>query len=198
MHRNPAPARRRVPVLALLLTLAVALAACGSAAPSDGPAAVVNSALAKVAAKDVDGLRGLACSGQENLIRDQLGIPLGTDPAAELMPGLDTQAVIDAVQLDVSQVKLGDAAIDGDVAEVPVGGTLKVTFDKTAMRPILRKVMDQQGASMTDAQLDALLGTLEAYGQDVPLDQTVRLVLEGGAWKICQDSISGPSASPGG
>jgi predicted small lipoprotein YifL len=186
MHRNPASARRRVPLLALLVLLAAALAACGSAAPSDGPAAVVNTALAKVAAKDVDGLRGLACAGQENLIRDQLGIPLGTDPAAELVPGLDTQAVIDAVQLDVSQVKLGEAAIDGDVAEVPVGGTLKVTFDKTAMRPILRKVMDQQGASMTDAQLDALLGTLAAYGQDVPLDQTVRLVLEGGAWKICQ------------
>jgi len=48
---------------------------------------------------------------------------------------------------------------------------------------------------MTDEQLDALLKTLEAYGQDVPVDQTVRLVRESGAWKICQDTIEVPAAS---
>ena len=48
---------------------------------------------------------------------------------------------------------------------------------------------------MTDAQLDALLKTLETYGQDVPVDQTIRLVREGGAWKICQDAIDVPAAS---
>ena len=95
----------------------------------------------------------------------------------------------------MGDVKAGDAVIDGDVAEVPVTGTIKVTFDAAAMRPILRQVLDQQGTTMTDEQLDALLKTLESYGQDVPVDQSVRLVREGGAWKICQDTLEVPAAS---
>ncbi len=173
--------------LLLLLALALAAAACGgSPAPASGPGAVVQDALTKVAAKDLDGLRTLACAGQEDRIREQIGLPTGTDLGSSLLPGLDTQALVDAVQLDVGGLKLGEPAIDGDVAQVPVSGSVKVTFDANAMRPIVRQVLDQQGTSMTDAQLDALLQSLQAYGQDVPLDQSVRLVRENGAWKICQ------------
>ena len=74
-------------------------------------------------------------------------------------------------------------------------GTIKVTFDAAAMRPILRQLLDQQGTTMTDEQLDALLKTLESFGQDVPVDQIVRLVREDGDWKICQDTIEVPAAS---
>ncbi len=177
------------------LSLVLLVAACAPASPSDGPDAVVNEALAKVAAKDVEGLRPLACAGQEDLIRDQLGLPGAVGGSLDLVPGLDTQALLDAVKLDVTGVKLGDPAIDGDVAQVPVTGTLKVTFEPVAMRPILRQVLDQQGTTMTDEQLDALIKTLGAYGQDVPLDQSVRVVRESGAWKICQDSLEVPAAS---
>ncbi len=163
--------------------LVVTVAACVPT-PSDGPEFVVIEALDKVAAKDLEGLRPLACAGQEDRIRDQLGLPGGV--GGELLPGLDTQALVDAIQLGVDGVKTGEPVIDGDVAQVPVTGTVKVTFDAAAMRPILRQVLAQQGTTMTDEQLDALLKTLEAYGQDVPLDQSVRLVREGGAWKICQ------------
>jgi hypothetical protein len=187
------PARSLVVGLTIAL-VAVFVTACGPAAPADSPGGVVSAALAKVAAKDLDGLRGLACAGQEDRIREQLGLPAGTDLGAGLIPGLDTQALLDAVRIDVAGVKVGDPSIDGDVAEVPVGGTLKLTFDKAAMRPILRKVLDQRGSSMTDEQLDALLGTLEAYGQDLPLDQTVRLVRENGVWKVCQESIAAPGS----
>ena len=95
----------------------------------------------------------------------------------------------------MGDVKAGDAVIDGDVAQVPVTGTIKVTFDAVAMRPVLRQVLDQQGTTMTDEQLDALLKTLESFGQDVPVDESVRLVREGGTWKICQDTLEVPSAS---
>lgn len=193
---DPGPVGRRLALAATAVAVMLAAVACGPAAPTDGPAAIVNDALAKVAAKDVDGLRGLACAGQEDRIQEQLGLPTGL--GGELLPGMDTQSLLGAVNFDVSKVELGDPAIDGDVAQVPVGGTLKVTFDATAMRPILRKVLEQQGTSMTDDQIDALLKTLEAYGQDVPLDQSVRLVSESGAWKICQDSVPGASASPTG
>ncbi len=190
----PAAPRRRLAALATSTALLLAVAACAPGAPTDGPGAVVNEALTRVAAKDIDGLRGLACAGQEDLIRDQLGIAgaLGT---GELIPGMDTQALLDAVSLDVKGVKLGDAAIDGDVAQVPVSGMLKVTFEAAAMKPVLKTMLEGQGTTMTDEQLDALLKTLQSYGQDIPLEQSVRLVREAGAWKICQDSVAVPSAS---
>lgn len=193
MHPSVRPARRRGVAVLAVLALVLAVSACGPGGDAGGPGAVVDEALAKTAAKDIDGLRTLACAGQEDLIREQLGLPgaLG----AELLPGLDTQALIDAIRLDVSGVEAGKPAIEGDVAQVPVTGTLKVTFDAAALKPVLRQVLEQQGTTMTDEQLDALLKTLEAYGQDVPIEQSVRLVREDGAWKICQDSIQAPAAS---
>jgi hypothetical protein len=189
----PATMGRALVVVMTAAVLALSIAACATSAPADGPGAVVDEALAKVAAKDVDGLRALACAGQEDRIRDQLGLPGAI--GADLLPGLDTAALVDAVGLDVSGVKVGEAAIDGDTAEVPLSGNLKVTFDADAMRPILRQVLDAQGMTMTDEQVDALLKTLAAYGQDVPLDQTIRLVREAGAWKVCQDTVAVPAAS---
>ncbi len=178
---------RRAAAVLVTILLALAITACGPAGAADGPDAVVDQALAEVASKNLDGLRTLACTGQEDIVRDQLGLPSAL--GGELLPGLDVQALIDAVRLDVSGLDTGDPSIDGDVAQVPVSGTLKVTFDAAAMRPILRQVLEQQGTTMTDEQLDALLGTLEAYGQDVPLDTSVRVVREDGTWKICQDSV---------
>ncbi len=191
--RTPVRSARRGVVALGMLALVLVAGACGPGGAADGPGAVVDQALAMTAAKDLDGLRTLACPGQEDMIRDQLGLPGAV--GAELLPGLDTQALIDALRLDVSGLTAGEPAIDGDVAQVPVTGTLKVTFDAVAMKPILRQVLDQQGTTMTDDQLDALLKTLEAYGQDVPIEQSVRLLREDGAWKICQDSVALPSAS---
>lgn len=186
-------ASMRAQAMAGLMALAVALAACASGPPAGGPNAVVQDALAKVAAKDLDGLRSLACAGQEDLIRSQLGLAgaIGTD----LLPGIDTQALAEAVNLDVSKLKVGDATIDGSTAQVPLTGDLGVTFDATKMRPILKQVMASQGTTMTDEQLDALLKTLGAYGQAVPVNQSMRLVQEGGAWKICQQTLVSPAPS---
>jgi hypothetical protein len=110
---------------------------------------------------------------------------------------MDTQALVDAVKLDVSKVKVGDAAVTGDIATVPVTGDLGVTFDAVAMRPILKQVMGSQGRTMTDAQLDAIVQGLQAYGQAVPLSESIRLVRESGTWKICQDKVNLPSGVPG-
>jgi hypothetical protein len=179
------PIARRLATFAAVVSLVLVVAACATGSPAGGPEAVVGEALDLVAKRDFEGLRGLACAGQEDRIRDQLGLP-GAGLGGELLPGLDTQALADAVVLDVSGLEAGEATIEGDTAEVPVSGTLKVTFDAEAMRPILREVLAAQGTTMTDEQLDALLTTLEAYGQDVPLDEVIRLVREDGAWKICQ------------
>jgi hypothetical protein len=179
--------------LAIVLAL-VGVAACSAAPPAEGPAVVVRTALDKIAAKDIPGLQTLTCAGQADLARQQLGLVNRLGSAGALLPGLDATALVDAVKLDVSKLKVGDGTVTGDVAAVPVTGSMGVTFDATAMRPILRKVLGAQGSTMTDAQLDALVKGLAAYGQSVPLNQSIRLVRESGAWKICQENVT-PVAS---
>jgi hypothetical protein len=180
--------------LAASLALALAFAACGMAPPAaNGPEAVVTEALAKAAAKDVEGLRGLACAGQEELIRDQLSLG-GMTGGGALLPGVDLDALLAAVQVDVANVDVGSGTVDGDVAQVPLEGSLKVTFDPVAIKPILREALEGQGQAMTDEQLDGLLTTLEAFGQDLPVNQSVRLVREGQAWKVCQETLEPPAS----
>lgn len=184
--------QHRLASLCLAAALSLLPLGCGATAPApDGPAAVVGTALERTAARDLEGLRGLACAGQEDRVRDLLGLAGGA--GAELLPGLDLQEVLDAVRVDVSGVRLGEASVEGDVAHVPVTGSLRVTFDAATMRPLLRRLLEAQGVPMTDDQLDALLGTLEAHGQEVPLDERVRLVREGGAWRICPEVRPGAS-----
>jgi hypothetical protein len=174
--------------------LLLALGSCASAAPTptaDAPGAIVADALARVAAKDLDALRSLACAGQEDLIRNQIALP--ADIGMDLLPGVDTNAMLDAVQVDVSGVKVGEPTVDADVAEVPVTGAMNVTFDKEAMRPLLRSMLEARGTTMTDDQVDGLLSTLQSYGQQLPIEQTIRLVRESGAWKVCQAALEAPA-----
>jgi hypothetical protein len=179
-------------VLLLAISAALLLGGCTPAAPSDSPAGVVKQAIDLAATKDLDGLRGLACAGQEAMIEDQLGLAGGLDMGA-LLPGLDMQALLDAVKVDVQQLEAGEAGVNGDTAEVPIVGTVKVTFDKEAMRPVLAQVLEQSGTTMTDDQLNALLDSLEAYGSDLPVDEVVSLVREDGAWRICQADLEAPT-----
>jgi hypothetical protein len=183
---------RSVRLVALALAAAGVLAACSPSAPADSPTGVVKQAIDLAAAKDVDGLRALACAGQEAMIDEQLGLSGGMDLGA-LLPGLDMQALLDAVTVDVQELEAGEAVVNGDMAEVPVVGTVKVTFNKEAMRPILAQVLEQSGTTMTEDQLNALLDSLEAYGSDLPVDEVVGLVREDGAWKICQSDLAAPT-----
>jgi hypothetical protein len=190
---GPLAARR---ALAAAILAAAVVAGCGTTSPpaADSPAGVVQSALVKLQAKDLDGLRSLACAGQEDQIREQLGLAgVTTAAGAGLLPGLDAAALLDAVALDVSKVAFGEPAVQGEVAAVPVTGTVKVTFDAAKMRPIVRQVLVQQGRTMTDEQLDALLQALATYAQDVPVNESIRVVRENGAWKICQETITAPA-----
>ena len=184
MHRDRSTRARGAAAIVFAAVLAAGAAACGSSSPgSAGPEGVVAEAFAKMEAKDLDGLSSLACAGQEERIREQLS-GLGALEGG-LLPGLDAQAMLDAIKLDTSKIEVGQPTVNGDAADVAVSGVLGISFDKEKVRPILRTVLEGQGQSMTDEQIDAMLGMLETYAQDVPVDDSVHLVREDGAWKIC-------------
>ena len=169
------------------------LGACGGAQPADQAAAVVRAAVQKAGAKDVAGLQALACAGRADELTTLLGLPATLGGA--LLPGIDMQSVADAIRFDVGGLTVGAAVITGDTAVVPVTGSLKVTFDKAAMRPIVEKVLAMRGTPMSADQLDALLNGLADYGQDVPMSQQIKVVREQGVWKVCPD-VPSPSSLP--
>ncbi len=197
-------ARLLIGVALITLFAAACGSAAGSAAPgataaggggggnAGDPAAVVQDALAKIAAKDLNGIGNLACAGQAEKIKSELDM---SGSLGDSFPGVDTSALVDSVQLDVSGVKVGTPTISGDTAKVPVTGSMKVSFDKEKLRPILKQVLGQQGQTMTDAQIDTLISTVAATAQDVPLDESLDLKQEGGAWKICEQASASPAAS---
>lgn len=179
--------RRSSSVLVVLLVgLLVVLSACEPAPAADSPSGAVRAALDRVAAKDIDGLRALACDGAADEIRDRLGLPEGL--GGELIPGVDTNAILDTVTLDTSGLVVENEVVAGDTATVSVRGDLKVTFDAELVRPLLERLAKSQGATLTPTQIDALLVTLARAGQDLPVTQTLDLAREDGVWKICSAS----------
>lgn len=177
---RPLAGLRRAAVLA---AVALLLAACGSAPPVDTPSAVARAALDRLSAGDFDGVRALSCAGAEDRIREELGMP--GDLSGDILPGIDVNAVLDAIKIDATRVAVSDETITGDTATVAVGGDLIVTFDPDLMRPLVMRLVETQGLSLTEEQVDALLATLGRAGRPVPMTQTLGFVREDGAWKLC-------------
>lgn len=176
---------RRIAWVALLLAASL-LAGCQGGPAPDSPSGVLRTALEKLAARDVAGLRAMACAGAEAGVLDQLGLP--GDLSGEILPGVDMNAILDAVTLDTSALVLQDEVVTGDTATVDVRGDIRISFDAQRVKPLVKALLEAQGNPVTDEQLDALLVTLSRAAQELPVDQTVGLVREDGAWKLCSAS----------
>jgi hypothetical protein len=199
MNALPRPRRLLAArIVSAILVLPLLIAACSGvpgAASGNDPAAVVKDALAKVAAKDVNGLANLACAGQADEVRQQFDM---AGQLASAVPGANAQDIVNSITIDTSAVTVGSSTVSGDTATVPVSGTMKMTFDKEKLRPIIKQMLEAQGGGvqMTDEQIDGILDTMGGGGQGVPLNETLTLKQEGGAWKICEPSSGSDGAAP--
>jgi len=199
---DPLPRPRRAVaarILSIVVIVPMLIAACsgsplGGGSSSD-PTGVVKDALAKVSARDVNGLAALACAGQADKIKQQFD--MGGALGSELPSGVDTQAIIDSVTIDTSGATIGTPTVSGDSATVPLTGTMKVTIDKEKIRPIIKQMMEAQLGSIAipDAQIDQMI---DAFGgnQSIPLNESLTLKKENGAWKICEPSDGSDGAAP--
>ena len=199
MNALPRPRRLLAArIVSAILVLPLLIAACSGgpgAASGNDPAAVVKDALAKVAAKDVNGLANLACAGQADQVREQFDM---AGQLASAVPGANAQDIVNSITIDTSAVTVGSPTVTGDTASVPVTGTMKMTFDKEKLRPIIKQLIESQGggAQLTDEQIDGFLDQMTGGGQGVPLNETLTLKQEGGAWKICEPSSGSDGAAP--
>jgi hypothetical protein len=200
MNSLPRPRRLLAArILSAIVILPLLIAACaGGSSPLGGgsdPAAVVKDALSKVAAKDFDGVANLACAGQADEVRQQFDM---AGQLASAVPGANAQDIVNSISFDTSGVTVGSATVNGDTATVPVSGTMKMNFDKEKLRPIIKQMLQAQGVGdqLTDEQIDTFLDQMTGGGQGVPLNESLTLKQEGGAWKICEPSSGGDGAAP--
>ena len=187
MERMPHSRRASVRLLSVLAIVMFAAAACGSSgggASGGDPAGVVKDALSTVQAKDMTKLQDLACAAKKDEVAKQFDFSSALASAA---PGVDSKQILDALTIDTSKVTIGSATITGDNATVPVSGTMSMKVDTEKLKPIIKTILEGQGLPADDATINQAMGMFAAFGsQDVPMDETLKLVKENGAWKICE------------
>jgi hypothetical protein len=168
---------------AALAVLVAVVAACGGASNTSTPKGTMEQALRLVADKDTDGLTALACEAQKDTVAEQFDFAGGLTDS--LGVDVDPDRILDAIEIDVSKVAVAETNVSGDTATVQLTGAMSMVVDEEAFKDVIREVAEQQGTPIDDAQLDALMGMIGSFAQDIPMNETVDLVRENGAWKIC-------------
>ena len=165
-----------------LALVALLLSACGGVGGGSSPSDTVKEAMRLVDAGDLDGIVALTCDAQKDAIRGQFDLS-----SLGLAGGMDLGSIFEAVSLDASQMTFTDANVAGDSAQVQLAGTMSFSFDGEQLRDLFRQIGEQQGQVVDDATLDMIVGAMGYAAQSTPVDQTVEMVRENGAWRICSD-----------
>ena len=174
----------RTKAVAVLGALAIALAACGGAAPGGDPVATVNAAFSAAESGGLTALTPFACAASKDSITGLFGAG-GTDQLTAA--GIDPNELFAAMKIDFQDVKATEKSRDGSTAVVQVNGKAAVQIDEAKFREVMKKVLEAQGQSMPDAQLDQMIAAMSGSlttTQDI--DEEVTLVNEGGKWLICE------------
>jgi hypothetical protein len=188
MNSLPRPRRGiAARLLATVIALPILAAACSGGSPLGGgggdPASVVKEAMTVVQSKDLAKIGDLACAAK----KDEVVKSLDFSSALGEGSAIDSQQVLDAMSIDTSKVTVGQPTITGDTATVPVTGSMTMTVDPAKMKPIVKAQLEAQGLPADDAAIDAMMGMVGSFtGQPIPMDETMTLVKENGAWKICE------------
>jgi hypothetical protein len=172
----------RAALSAPILAFAVLVAACSGSPGSGSPSDTVRQAFQLVDDGNFSGLSGLACEAQKGTIQEQFDLAAGL---GQLPAGFDLGQLFQAITLDMSGVTFTDSSVTGDSATVQIAGSLRMVVDAARFKEILRQLAQQQGQPIDEAALDAGVAQMQSVMQAVPVNETVDLVREGGAWKIC-------------
>lgn len=166
-----------------LTLVALLLSACGGVGGGSSPSDTVKEAMRLVDAGDLDGIVALTCDAQKDAMRGQFDL----SSLGPLAGGMDLGSLFEAVSLDTSEMTFTDANVAGDSAQVQVAGSMGFSFDGEQLRTLFRQLGAQQGQVVDDATLDMIVGAMGDAAQSTPVDQTVEMVREDGAWRICSD-----------
>jgi hypothetical protein len=172
-------------LLGLVGAVVIAVAACGGGGPSTAdPAGAVTAALDAAESGGLTKLTEFACAAQKDKIAEAFG---GQSLAGLEAAGISAEELFGSMQMSFDNVKATETSRSGDKATVHVTGDMKIAFDKTKFKEILKAMMQQAGQSVDDATLELAMGAMESQlTQTQKLDEDMTVVQEGGKWLICE------------
>jgi hypothetical protein len=175
----------RIRTLALFGAVAIAVAACGGGAPNTAnPVGAVTAALDAAESGGLTKLTEFACAAQ----KDDIAAAFGGDSLAGLeAAGISAEELFGSMKMSFDNVTATEKSRDGDKAVVHVTGDMKIDFDKTKFKDILKAMMEQAGQPVDDATLELAMGAMESQlTQTQKLDEDMTVVQEGGKWLLCE------------
>lgn len=174
--------------LLMVVLLAAVLVACGGgSAGNQAPVDVVKSAWQAIEKMDIDAAQQYVCQAQREEFAQEFDLSGGF---GELVGAgdadVDTEAILDAMQINMEDMEYEEISQEGDEAVVNVQGTMKIDFDTDKLKAVMKDAMAASGESVSDEELDMALGMMEGMlGAGVPLDEEMTLIKEDGKWVIC-------------
>jgi len=171
---------RKLLFMGLLFVLV--LTACGGKSSGSDPVGVAKDFVKAMEKLDIEAASKLVCKER------QADYDVKTAFAELEDMGMDPDELLGAIKLDMKDMKYEEKSIDGDNAVVHLTGNIAVDFDEDKLKSFLKKSAEAAGQTVTDADLDMMMGFFTAMGgQETPFDGDVQMVKEGGKWLICDE-----------
>ena len=167
---------------AILLTIAACSGLPGGGGGND-PVSAANNALAAAESGGFGKLAEFACAAK----KDNIASAFGSGDMSQLTSmGIDPNELFNAMKIDFQDVTVTQVSKSGSDATVHLKGKVGITFDPAAARNLVKKILEAQNVSATDAMIDAALTPMSGQlSQTNDIDEDVKMVQEDGKWLIC-------------
>lgn len=166
-------------------SLLVGVLALGCVIPvANSPSDAVRRALEGIVAHDLAGASLAVCAER----RDPRDFPFligGIFQPVGALPGGDIGRTLSVIELDASRVTIQEKSRERDSAVVEVEGVLVERLDPTEVEALFRDYAAESGQPLEMDLLQETLANVSHGDVTLPVREEVRVVLEGGTWKVC-------------
>jgi hypothetical protein len=167
----------------LLVSIVLVAAACSSA--TGNPTDTVKEVFRLIEAGQLEKVPDLACAASKDEAAKEFDFAAAL--AGSLPEGIDAEQVADAIIIKTSGLTFTEESRAAEAASVRVKGTLTISIDAAKFKVILKSYLTASGLPADDAAVDAAVAqTSGLLTNEQAMDTAVDVVLEGGAWKICE------------
>jgi hypothetical protein len=169
------------------LAMILIVSGCGGFLPDGRPSDAVRGALNRVIAHDLAGGSTFTCRAQRDpndfpFIVPGIFFPLAQVPTPPI-PQTLALITIDARDLRIEEPP--NVASDALETQVKLSGSLWLTLNPEEVENAVRAAVPLQNDPLDEALLEATLAGIGGGPVELPVDQTVRVVREDGAWRVC-------------
>lgn len=168
----------------ILVAIVLVVAACSSGA-TGSPTGTVKEVFRLIEAGQLDKVPDLACAASKD--RAAKEFDFASALASSLPEGIDAQQVAAAIHITTSSLAITEESRTGDAASVRIKGSVNISIDTEKFKVILKSYLTASGQPADDAAVDAAVAQMSGIlSTDQAMDTTADVILEGGAWKICE------------